>query len=275
MFELFLEDGDLLEEIALQEVFFKRKKMIEPTISHKEAKNKAMSIMKKVLSDPKYSKFKTTIKVRLDKEDENSVAYYNVLSYGKNMRDDESDEFREWDSLYRSFEKEVNEELNQYGYFIDVAGDWDSGDIDIESPAIIKESFLEESSFLSKLMLPGKIRKYGKEEGFVVKELSDYLKKHYNPGLRKYIENSNDIDELQYIKADTRTLIPTINKIKERISLCKKLGNTDKTKNYYDYIKKHYIDKGITEKDCDACLEEIKKQEKMINDKIKELKNKE
>lgn len=140
--------------------------------------------------------------------------------------------------------------------------------------AVELEESLEESSTLSKLMLPAKIRKYGKEEGFVVKELSDYLKKHYNPGLRKVIEKSKDIDELQYIKRDTRTLIPTINKIKERIGLCKKLGKTDKTKNYYDYIKKHYIDKGITEKDCDMCLEEIKKQEKIINDRIKELKNK-
>lgn len=147
-------------------------------------------------------------------------------------------------------------------------------DGDLLEEVELQES-LEESSTLSKLMLPGKIRKYGKEEGFVVKELSDYLKKHYNPGLRKLIQNSNDIDELQYIKTDTRTLIPTIKKIKERIGLCKKLGNTDKTKNYYDYIKKHYIDKGITEKDCDACLDEIKKQENMINDRIKELKNKE
>lgn len=143
MFELFLENGDLLEEVELQEAFFKRKKTIKPSISHDEAKRKAMTIMKKVLSDSKYNKFKTTIKIRTDKEDENSVAYYNVLSYGKNMRDDESEEFREWDSLYRSFEKEVNGELNKYGYFIDLAGDWDSGDIDIDSPAIVKESFIE------------------------------------------------------------------------------------------------------------------------------------
>ena len=84
--------------------------------------------------------------------------------------------------------------------------------------------------------------------------------------------DSKDIDELQYIKTDSHTLIPTINTIKKRIGLCKKLGKNDTTESYYDYIKKHYIDKGITEKDCDACLDELKKQDKMISDRIKELK---
>lgn len=147
-------------------------------------------------------------------------------------------------------------------------------DGDLLEEVELQES-LEESSTLSKLMLPGKIRKYGKEEGFVVKELSDYLKKHYNPGLRKLIQNSKDIDELQYIKKDSHTLIPTINIIKKRIGLCKKLGKNDTTESYYDYIKKHYIDKGITEKDCDDCLDELKKQDKMISDRIKELKKNE
>lgn len=136
------------------------------------------------------------------------------------------------------------------------------------------EMSINESSYLSKLSLPFKIKKYGKEEGFVVKEIADLLKKHYNPGVRKLIEKSTDIDELQYIKKDTRTLIPTINKIKERIKLCKDLGETSKTSSYYKYIKKHYIDKGITEKDCDMTIDEIHNQEKIINNRIKELKNK-
>ena len=131
---------------------------------------------------------------------------------------------------------------------------------------------INESSFISKLMLPIKIRKNGRKEGYVVGNMVDYLKKGYNPGLRKVIEQSKDIDELQYIRRDTQTMVPTIQKVKERISLCKKLGKTDKTKGYYDYIKKHYIDNGITEKHCDIALEEIKKQNKMISDRIKELK---
>lgn len=154
----------------------------------------------------------------------------------------------------------------EYDFFLE------DGDL-LEQVELIEA--IEESSFISKLMLPIKIRRGSKkEEGIVIRNITDYLRHHYNPGLRKVIRDSKDIDELQYIRADTNTMIPTLNKIKDRIKLCKELGETKQTAPYYKYIKKNYIDKGITEKDCEICIDEIHKQNKMISDKIKELKKK-
>ena len=131
---------------------------------------------------------------------------------------------------------------------------------------------IEESSFLSKLMLPFKIRKYNSEEGVSINDISDFIKHGYNPGFRKLIDKSTDIDELIYLRNDHRTLIPQLVTIKERIKLCKELGETNKTKNYYKGIKKIYIDKGITEKQVQKSIDECYITIDIINKRIKELK---
>ena len=133
---------------------------------------------------------------------------------------------------------------------------------------------LEESSFLSKQFLQTKVTAYNKKKGVSIKSMPDLIKNHSNPGLTELVKNSKDIDELKYLKKDTQTTFSTLNKIKERIGLCKRLGETDKTKNYYKAIKRDYIDKGLTEKDVDATIVGMKKLIEDINKRIKELEKK-
>jgi DNA replicative helicase MCM subunit Mcm2 (Cdc46/Mcm family) len=142
----------------------------------------------------------------------------------------------------------------------------------VEIMNIMNESYIEESSFLSKLFMQPRVRAINKKKGVSITSMEDLIKHHHNPGLLEIVKTSKDIDELEYIKKDTHGVFPTLEKIKERIGLCRELGETSKTSSYYKYIKKHYIDKGITEKDVDKTIEELKKQEKLINERIKELK---
>lgn len=132
--------------------------------------------------------------------------------------------------------------------------------------------FVNESSYVSKLLLPLKIREINKKNGIRINNMGDLIKNHGNPGLKKYIEKSNDIDEIKYIIKDTRTIFSNLEKIKERIKLCKSKGKNDTTKSYYEYIKKNYIDNGITEKDVEKTIDG---QNELINagkERIKELK---
>lgn len=108
--------------------------------------------------------------------------------------------------------------------------------------------FIKESSFADKLKLQPRIAKINKKYGLSIKNYPSLVKNHYNPGFREVINTSKDIDELNYIRQDTRSALATLNKIKERILLCKSLGETPKTKSYYKFIKKNYIDQGLTER---------------------------
>lgn len=267
---------DDLEESTILEGFFKKKKKIEPTIPEKQAIPKAIQIMKNILKDYD-NQFKKSIKIKHESDDEDeyiTVGHYDVWDYSSKARDESV--YEEWDKMFSSFIDDTNKELNQYGYYIDIDGDWDDGYLTLESPAVVKESYeeIQESSALSKMTLQAKVRRYNKQQGTKVNNIVDMIKHGYNPGLRTLIKNSKDIDELQYIKKDTHTIIPTLEKIKERIGLCKKHGETSQTESYYKYIKKNYIDAGITEKDVQKAIDEIKVQDKLINDKIKELKKK-
>ena len=154
----------------------------------------------------------------------------------------------------------------------EVDNDIESYYTDLEDRNKYMKESVNESSALSKLMLPHKISKYNREEGVYIKGLADYIKHGgVNPGFRTVIRKSTDIEELQYLRTDTRTLIPTLNTIKERIKLCNELGETNKTKNYYKGIKKMYIDKGITEKDVQKALDGTNETIKLIGERIKEL----
>ena len=113
----------------------------------------------------------------------------------------------------------------------------------------ILNSVLDESSYLSKLALPLKVKKINKSKGVSITCMGDLIKYHYNPCLRQICQTSKDIDEIKYLRDDIRTSIPQLNKIQERMYNCKKLGECDKTKSYYKYIKKKYLDKGLTEND--------------------------
>ena len=101
--------------------------------------------MKDVINDSKYTnEFRKSIrisKIKYDFEEDtefDAVGRYDVWVYSnKSHKDDEI--YMAWDKMYKSFEKEVNERMNKYGYFIDLDGDWDEGYIELRSPAIVKE----------------------------------------------------------------------------------------------------------------------------------------
>lgn len=138
----------------------------------------------------------------------------------------------------------------------------------------MKESSVEESSFVSKLTLQSKIIKYNKANGTNVSNMSDLIKHHKNPGLEAYVKKSRDIEELEYIRNDTRQIKPTLTKIRNRIVLINQKGECKETKSYYKGIKKLYLDKGIKLNDVDKTLEWYEEFMKLISDRIKELKKK-
>lgn len=136
----------------------------------------------------------------------------------------------------------------------------------------ILNSVLDESSYLSKLALPLKVKKINKSKGVSITCMGDLIKYHYNPGLRQICQTSKDIDEIKYLRDDIRTSIPQLNKIQERMYNCRKLGECDKTKSYYKYIKKKYLDRGLTENDVKQTIVETQKTIQVCNNRIKELK---
>ena len=136
----------------------------------------------------------------------------------------------------------------------------------------MEESSVEESSFISKLTLQSKIRKYNKANGTNVRDMADLLKHHKNPGLEAYVKKSRDIEELEYIRNDTRPLKYTLTKIRNRIALINQKGECKETKSYYKGIKKLYLDKGIRLNDVDKTLEWYEEFMKLISSRIKELK---
>lgn len=84
---------------------------------------------------------------------------------------------------------------------------------------LLEEDLLDEieleSSFVSKLMLPGKIRKYNKQQDVSINGMVDFIKHHgKNPGFNEVVKRSTDIEELTYLRVDTRTSIPTLKKLK-------------------------------------------------------------
>lgn len=89
-------------------------------------------------------------------------------------------------------------------------------------------------------------------------DLIETLKKHSYEGFLNLVKKTNKIDDLVYLRKDTNTVFPTIKKISERITKCKKLGECKETQSYYKNIKKKYIDNNITEKDCELTIKWFK-----------------
>lgn len=137
----------------------------------------------------------------------------------------------------------------------------------------LEEDYLEEKSMNKAFVMPYLVHKYNSEDGVKINGMADLLKKHYNPGFRRLIDKLDEEADLIYIKRDHATLLTTIPKIRERIELCNKYGECDKTKKFYKGIKRDYIDKGVTVQDCDKTLEEAKKTIHLINARIKEVRN--
>lgn len=161
---------------------------------------------------------------------------------------------------------------NVFDNIIDDFYDEGSGDMLYDNSIEFVNNVLDESSYLSKLALPLKVKKINKSKGVSINGYADLIKYHYNPGLRQVCQTSKDIDELKYLRDDTRTSIPTLNKIQERMYNCRKLGECKETKSYYKYIKKKYLDRGLTENDVKKTIIETQKTIQICNDRIKELK---
>lgn len=138
---------------------------------------------------------------------------------------------------------------------------------------ITDDMYIEESSFFSKIRIPGKVRKYNKQLGVKISNMEDLLKVGKNPGLEKYVQECNDIEELEYLRKDANNSIPTLEKIKERIGICKSKGECKQTAGYYKYIKKHYIDQGITESQVAKAISNLKRLCSEISAKIRKLKS--
>jgi hypothetical protein len=101
----------------------------------------------------------------------------------------------------------------------------------------------------------------------------EILKKHSYPGFVDAINKTNDIEDLKYLKKDCNYACnEEFKKIKDRIAKCKKLGKCKETQNYYDGIYRMYINKGVTEKDCEATIKWYKEKViPLINNRIKEV----
>jgi hypothetical protein len=127
------------------------------------------------------------------------------------------------------------------------------------------EIVLDESSNWHKILLATKVKPR--------QELDETYKKHSHPGYLNMIKSLKDLDDVNYIRKDIGVWDYNSKKIKERLEKCYKLGDCAETKNYYKFIKKKYIDKGITVKDVEATnkwFNEVAR--KALNDRAKELK---
>lgn len=103
-------------------------------------------------------------------------------------------------------------------------------------------------------------------------KLEETLKKHTYEGFLNLVKKTKKAEDLEYLRKDVYTVIPTIKKISERIINCKKLGECKETQSYYKNIKKKYLDKGINEKDCELTIKWFKEVVIYeINRKIKEI----
>lgn len=123
----------------------------------------------------------------------------------------------------------------------------------------------------SQLKMGKQVAKYNKKNGTPLKGAASVLKLHDNPGFRNIINQCNDLEDLKYLREDTKISIGTFKLIKERIEKCKKLGECTETKKYYKGIKKKYLDEGITPRDCDLTIKKFEEYKNLLNDKIKKL----
>lgn len=123
MYNLFLEDGDLLESVYL-EILFKENK----SSSKMDSIDKVVRIMKSIIQNDRYSyQFQGAVKIKYFKENnKNIVATYDCLNYSSRTRTDER-EYLKWDGMLKSFINEVNMEINKMKYKIKTSGGHEEG----------------------------------------------------------------------------------------------------------------------------------------------------
>lgn len=131
------------------------------------------------------------------------------------------------------------------------------------------DEYIEEGTF-NQIIMQLPIQKYNIQHKTPINNVADLIKYHKNPGLDNYVAKCKNADDLSYLKRDTRTVIPTLKKIRDRITECKK-GETNKNKGYYKNIKKKYLDNDLSEKDVDLTLTWVNDVCKRITNKIKQL----
>lgn len=134
----------------------------------------------------------------------------------------------------------------------------------------INESAIEEGTLNRTFGLPYKINKQMKKDG-IKAGYAELIKNHGNPSEDKVIMKEKDISDISYVRRDNNSAITQIRTIGDRIDKCKRLGDCKETHGYYENIKKNYIDKGLTKKDCDLTIASLKKSNAMYTERIKQL----
>lgn len=134
----------------------------------------------------------------------------------------------------------------------------------------IYESSIEEGTLNRTFGLPYKINKQMKKDG-IKKGYAELIKNHGNPSMDKVIMKEKDISDISYVRRDNNAAITQIRLIGDRIDKCKQLGDCKETHGYYENIKKNYLDKGLTKKDCDLAIAGLKKSNAMYTERIKQL----
>lgn len=134
----------------------------------------------------------------------------------------------------------------------------------------INESAIEEGTLNRTFGLPYKINKQMKKDG-IKAGYAELIKNHGNPSADKVIMKEKDISDISYVRRDNNSAITQIRTIGDRIDKCKQLGDCKETHGYYENIKKNYIDKGLTKKDCDLTIASLKKSNAMYTERIKQL----
>ena len=129
MYNLFLEDGDLLEAVQLESLFNSNKsKKSNSSMKRIESIDKVIQIMKNTIKNDRYNyQFQGAIKIKYFKDNnKNIVATYDCLDYSTRTRTDER-EYLKWDGMLKSFINEVNTEINKIKYKIKSSGGHEEG----------------------------------------------------------------------------------------------------------------------------------------------------
>lgn len=134
----------------------------------------------------------------------------------------------------------------------------------------IYESTIEEGTLNRTFGLPYKVNKQMKKDG-IKKGYAELIKNHGNPSMDKVIMKEKDISDISYVRRDNNAAINQIRLIGDRIDKCKRLGDCKETHGCYESIKKNYLDKGLTKKDCDLAIAGLKKSNAMYTERIKQL----
>lgn len=97
------------------------------------------------------------------------------------------------------------------------------------------------------------------------------IKAHKYDWYLRLIDHTNDLNDLLYIRKDLNYGMQYYDLLEERIELCTRYGDCPKTHKYYKGIKKKFIDKGVTPKDCQLIKKWFEDEARpVLNQKIKE-----